>query len=229
MWDINHWPHFGVVLWALFSFFLAHSGLYYVSGPTILERETEGFTREERKRVKVRELTITIQYVKALHIPFWRGSLNSSLWVTSWTVRSSISHITCGTHLIRKLLLWKLGECTFQTWKGVNGGVLLTTSPTLHPPPPPSFLDIPTPSPLFVMWPRSVPDHTASEKARWRQEFAADVRTCRYVCEDRRVSERIRLSWQPFLNNHIVVVISEKTNYRQLTKEDSGCAKILFR
>ena len=105
MWDINHWPHFGVVLWALFSFFLAHSGLYYVSGPTILERETEGFTREERKRVKVRELTITIQYVKALHIPFWRGSLNSSLWVTSCTVRSSISHITGGTHLIRKLFL----------------------------------------------------------------------------------------------------------------------------
>ena len=105
MWDINHWPHFGVVLWALFSFFLAHSGLYYVSGPTILERETEGFTREERKRVKVRELTITIQYLKALHIPFWRGSLNSSLWVTSCTVRSSISHITCGTHLIRKLFL----------------------------------------------------------------------------------------------------------------------------
>ena len=105
MWDINHWPHFGVVLWALFSFFLAHSGLYYVSGPTILERESEGFTREERKRVKVRELTITIQYVKALHIPFWRGSLNSSLWVTSCTVRSSISHITGGTHLIRKLFL----------------------------------------------------------------------------------------------------------------------------
>ena len=105
MWDINHWPHFGVVLWALFSFFLAHSGLYYVSGPTILERETEGFTREERKRVKVRELTITIQYVKALHIPFWRGSLNSSSWVTSCTVRSSISHITGGTHLIRKLFL----------------------------------------------------------------------------------------------------------------------------
>ena len=58
----------GVV--SIVFFFLAHSGLYYVSGPTILERETEGFTREERKRVKVRELTITIQYVKALHIPF---------------------------------------------------------------------------------------------------------------------------------------------------------------